>query len=676
MSAKVRKCFTSTLWWVPRCLALAAVASGCSDTTVPTESRVKAPPMPAFAIVYDGQINQSDSYVAQDITSTQSAVLQFSTPTYDPAVDGMVYSMQLPTESESDHIEGGYGYDGTTRIHEYNWGGEDYNSGIASATIINDVITYYDASGNPMAPVDPTSFANLVGTSTINSIGSGPSGGGGGGGGYCPETDPSCQQQMMMNLVVGDGSSQGSAGLRRPSSETTADGGVLVTIPIEANGRRGELKKLYKKRDGQWLLLTEDEQTEETVGKMTLKSTVHREHTKYVFHVNKEKDKERAEWKKNHPDGSPARVAPALTLQSVLARADGQPAHTQLSAGAIPRPRADFYVDNGPGQGLVLVHGVKSDENTWFPRMEPWLTGSLSPYAFAKILAPSLNWREGISYQAADLQGRASVVGPNALFIGHSQGGLLSRKVGQANPGYPGSLVKGVVTIDSPHQGAVIAKVLNWVDYQNIVNALRSSAFVKYCQGNMIACILDAAAAQGTVDDITASYSPSNSSRDLQPNSAALQALNSTTERFLRGGVQNTIDGRFKWARLYGDKNHNPEEPWGGRHLQRITSEFFLKMRHCHNAWWFPGSSVCGVVYSAILHLDEAFERHIDPAHSGSDGIVTYPSQIYPNTYSTVGAPRNFRIKDGDSHVGALKTVAVREAILRQILPFYGLPTK
>jgi pimeloyl-ACP methyl ester carboxylesterase len=445
-----------------------------------------------------------------------------------------------------------------------------------------------------------------------------------------------------------------------------------VTIPIAATGRRGEVKKLYKKRDDQWLLLTEDENTEENVGTMTLKSTVHREHKKYVFHVNKEKDKERAEWKKNHPAGAPTGVAPALALRDALAAA----APPKLSVSTIPQPHADFYVDNGPGQGLVLVHGVKSDENTWFPRMEPWLTGSLSPYAFTKILAPSLNWREGISYQAADLQGRASVLGANALFIGHSQGGLLSRKVGQANPGYPGSLVKGVVTIDSPHQGAVIAKVLNWVDYQNIVNTLRSSAFVKYCQGNMIPCILDAAAAQGTVDDITASYSPSNSSRDLQPNSPALQALNSTTERFLRGGVQNTIDGRFKWARLYGDKNHNPEEPWGGRHLQRITSEFFLKMRHCHNAWWFPGSSVCGVVYSAILHLDEAFERHIDPTHSGSDGIVTYPSQIYPNTYSPVGPPRNFRIKDGDSHVGVLKTAAVREAILRQILPFYGLPTK
>gem|GEM_PF-6894422 len=90
-----------------------------------------------------------------------------------------------------------------------------------------------------------------------------------------------------------------------------------------------------------------------------------------------------------------------------------------------------------------------------------------------------------------------------------------------------------------------------------------------------------------------------------------------------------------------------------------------------------PGvTSVCGLVYSAILHLDETFERHIDPTYSGSDGIVTYPSQLYPNTPSTVGPPRNWRIKDGDSHVGALKTLQTRDGILVQILPFYGLPHK
>jgi len=309
--------------------------------------------------------------------------------------------------------------------------------------------------------------------------------------------------------------------------------------------------------------------------------------------------------------------------------------------------------------------------------MEPWLTGSLSPYAFTKILVPSLQWRQNISQQAADLQGRASVVGVNALFIGHSMGGLVSRKVGQANPTYPGSLVKGVVTIDSPHQGLVIAKALNWVDYQNLINNLRSSAFVKYCGNNFLGCLLDAAAGEGAASDISTSFDPANgSAADLQPNSAGLQSLAGANEPFIRGGVQNTIDGRFKWARLYGDRDHNPEEPYGGRWYQRVTSQFFLTMRHCHNAWWFPGSSLCGKVYSTILHIDEVFERHIDPTHAGSDGIVTYPSQIYPNTPSTVGPPRNFRIVDGDSHVGVLKTVSVREAILRQILPYYGLPPK
>jgi hypothetical protein len=195
----------------------------------------------------------------------------------------------------------------------------------------------------------------------------------------------------------------------------------------------------------------------------------------------------------------------------------------------------------------------------------------------------------------------------------------------------------------------------------------------------MIACILDAAAAQSTSTDLTTSFDPANnSSQDLQPHSIGLQTLNNANEPFIRGGVQNTIVGRFKWARLFGDTQHNPEEPWGGRWDQLLTSQFFLVMRHCHNAWWL-GSRItfpCAAVYSAILHLDETFERHIDPTNSGSDGIVTYASQVYPNTASTVGAPRNWRIVDGDSHVGALKTISTRDAILVRLLPFYGLPPK
>ncbi len=183
---------------------LAALLAACSDGTMPTDTKhSKSPPMPALAVLYDGQINPVDSYVAEDVSSTESAVLEFSSPVYDPEVDGMVYSMQLPTEYESDHVEGGYGYDGSTRINSYNWGGEEYNSGLASSTLINDVLTFYDAAGNAIAPLAPTVFTESIGTTTVNSIGSGP----GGGGGYCPESHPDCGAVLMTNLIAVPGSS-------------------------------------------------------------------------------------------------------------------------------------------------------------------------------------------------------------------------------------------------------------------------------------------------------------------------------------------------------------------------------------------------------------------------------------------------------------------------------------
>lgn len=660
-------------------VALPIALNACSDGTAPSDAKLKSPQMPSLAVVYDNAINQADSYVAEDVSSVESATLEFSSPTYDPVVDDMVYSMELPTESESDHIEGGYGYDGSTLINMYNWGAEDYNSNIASAKIVNDAVTYLDAAGNVIPTLEPTLFTDVIATTTVNSIGSGP---GGGGGRYCPEGSndccpPTADQCPGMNMLVGDGPSR-PINVTRPTAVDTTDG-VLVTIPIdEAGGRRGQLRKFYKKRDQQWVLLTEDEQTEQTLGSATLKSKIHRDHTKYVFHSNAEKDKARAEWKKNHTAARPIRASGGDPLARFTRPRITAPGVAQNARMSVPQARPDYFVDGGPGQGLVLVHGVISDETTW-SRMEPWLTGDLSQYAFSRILVPSLNWRQPIRDQAADLEGRASVVGPNALFIGHSLGGLVSRRTGQANLVQQEPLVKGVVTIDSPHQGAIIAKALNFVDYQNLINNLRSSAFIKYCNKTAIACILDAAAAQSMVTDLSIAFSPSNgSAADLRPGSSSVQSFNSAYEPFIRGGIQNRIEGRFKWARLYGDKDHLPEEPWGGRWDQRLTSQFFLTMRHCHNAWWLgPGlTGPCGLVYSTILHLDQSFERHIDPSQAGSDGIVTVPSQNYPNTPSNSGAPRNFILLDGDSHVGALKTAAVRDGVLNQILPFYGLPHK
>src|SRR5207249_9458037 len=136
-----------------------------------------------------------------------------------------------------------------------------------------------------------------------------------------PESDPSCSPPMEMSVSVGERSNPRSAGLGRPSSSSTVDGSVLVTIPIDTNGRHGELKKLYKKRDGQWVLLTEDEQTVQTFGTTIVRFTIHRDHKKYVFHVNSDKEKERAEWRRNHPAGTPTRVAGTPSFQRLATRA-------------------------------------------------------------------------------------------------------------------------------------------------------------------------------------------------------------------------------------------------------------------------------------------------------------------------------------------------------------------
>ncbi len=101
------------------------------------------------------------------------------------------------------------------------------------------------------------------------------------------------------------------------------------------------------------------------------------------------------------------------------------------------------------------MHGFFSSGNTW-NRMEGWLN---QDFRFGAEVTPSYTSTNSLSSQGTSLFNEiGSVGGGNYILIGHSQGGLISRYAAQqyqiANPKQ--STVKGVVTIDTPHQGAAL----------------------------------------------------------------------------------------------------------------------------------------------------------------------------------------------------------------------------
>jgi pimeloyl-ACP methyl ester carboxylesterase len=608
--------------------------------------------------------------VADDADFAISNTLSFSTPTYDPVADAQVMSLDLGTRYESQHIEGGYSTDGSTLINEWNYGDQDFVGSAASVHINNDNATVYDAYGNVVPNYDDAALSSYTG-STINTIDANS--------GACPESHPECNPPMDMSISVGSGAGAMTYSAR-PSLQYQGEN-VLVTIPISdpegsasSKGPHGELRKLYTKRHGQWVLITEDETTQETFGTITLNTSLHVEHKNYSFHDNPAMDAERAAWRKTHKNVATASMATPTRTSSAL-----MPAIQRITVP--PSPRRDIVENGGPGQGVVMQHGVASSEATW-SMMKPWLTGPSSPFVITKVLVPSLQWQYGVATQAADLESRASWVGPDAVFIGHSMGGLVSRRVGQDNASYPGSLVKGVISIDSPHQGATIAKSLRYlVDYQRLNSDLRSISFLKACNhGWAWICAWSTYAQSGAVDEMNTQFDASyESSNDLLPGSSALQNLNARNEPFLRAGITNNVQGRFKWARLVGDFTEGPSEVGLGRSLQSKISSVFLNLRHCSHMWWLgPAAGFCKLIYLHVLLFDETFQHYIDPQNSGSDGVVTDPSQTYPNTptSSGQGAPLNFTIADGESHVGALKSTVVRDIILQRAFPAFNVPAR
>jgi pimeloyl-ACP methyl ester carboxylesterase len=106
---------------------------------------------------------------------------------------------------------------------------------------------------------------------------------------------------------------------------------------------------------------------------------------------------------------------------------------------------------SGPRQNVVFQHGGFSDAGTW-ARMDPWLSADF--YLGTKV-EQTTGSRDRIATQGDRLLSAVQATGQNGfVFIGHSNGGLVSRYAAQRRP----DLARGVVTISTPHGGVHLAR--------------------------------------------------------------------------------------------------------------------------------------------------------------------------------------------------------------------------
>lgn len=323
---------------------------------------------------------------------------------------------------------------------------------------------------------------------------------------------------------------------------------------------------------------------------------------------------------------------------------------------------------------------------------------------------------------ATRLDGRGTL---DNLVIGHSQGGLVARRLGQKRP----DLVKGVVTIGTPHFGAPIAQAGS----ETIANAITDATDDLCDWGFFICAVLSEVQEEVVSGFITWGVGELvPAAGDDQPGSSFLTNLNSTPEAFRRASISVNVPFRWSWARLVGDNGSDRSLLVQGQPLKgqewasdveavfnfgwflrdiaqaiRFTVFAFGPGWDCSTAgyatywgacsdpnWieasvWLTVANILDTIGSFVTGTLNSLDRiWLDltigngwspvvpnqlPFGEGTDGFLPYTTQLYPGDPSADPGLRWFEILNSpESHSG--QTGSLRVLLqLREALSFHGV---
>lgn len=275
-------------------------------------------------------------------------------------------------------------------------------------------------------------------------------------------------------------------------------------------------------------------------------------------HINRGRDKQRKEARIDTPAPSRAhrRSSSVTGMQAGRALVPGSDGIRLCATGENNLARTV-----GPsGGGVVYQHGFCSDATTWSAMRqrvpETHRVGVEQSY--------SLKSTDSIDAQVDDLARRLSATGVGGnVVVAHSQGGLVARRLGQRRP----DLVSGVVTIGTPHEGALIASRPAYV----VADALND--FVSEpCFGNVCALALEVAEGQaaGLLASGVGYIVPA--AGDDQPGSALIRRVNGRSEyqyeTFRRASIAMNIPVRWAIFRMLGDARSSRDRLLRGEQLK------------------------------------------------------------------------------------------------------------
>lgn len=357
------------------------------------------------------------------------------------------------------------------------------------------------------------------------------------------------------------------------------------------------------------------------------------------------------------------------------------------------------------GIEVVYQHGLCS-EATVFQEFDARLSRSIS---IARARAFSLESTDRVEDQVTDLRAKlTNKPSPSQVMIGHSQGGLVVRRFGQRYP----EMVRAVLTIGTPHQGAYLADFGPESVRDLIAQVLSLQCFAAPLCDFLTDVWADVIAGRLTLG-LDAAVPVFENLRTGSPFHAA---LNSTPEFFPRVGIETVPSSRWNLARMVGDDRSpftrllDDKRP-GGDALVTSVAQVYAAARwmnaasiflmftvtpygggmDCNRqsvASYWPGCSYAGSLhqwYTAehqqyLLYLlydisgrimalmdrvDGTWNYLVDRKREGSDGLVHQPSQRYPNSPGTYAARRVAIIgRSADAHSGQPKSPAVMLATI------------
>jgi len=634
-----------------------------------------SPLLGAAALSKSSGINSSDTYVTFDETTIYQVTFDSSNSQGNSTPTPPWKRGAGPTRERTFHVEEGYDANGnlvlnTTFVNSV----PSSNPPVRRVTLSSGQLTFFDRNG---APVNGT-----VPGSNKAQLGLAPSAGLGG--------------PLLKGLAVQDIRAYARAtsavliGDPDPALAPGTTQSVTLRMPVHGPGD-GTLVRTFRQSSQGWVLAQVSSSRQTAYGTMSTTTN----YSNVFWHQNAANDLARTSADHSRPNSLPyARVESssiAPTGAGTLLPPSGCPPTVSKLSGA---------------QNVVFQHGIFSSGCAWNDSTFSMVGTLNQEFSFGTEIVPSLSSTDSLSSQSSALVSLIQTTGgSNYILIGHSQGGLISRSAAQYFQGHSPSTIKGVITVDTPNNGAFLA--LNGYSYlyagveslaNTITNDVGNLLFPVGCSDYYAgpACAIATAILSNALAAVTV-YGVNNAwpaTLDLVPGSGFLTNLNGQTENFIRVGIVSYSDQTWLIEHLGGDKVGGTTgglaavvaswAAWGSLEAGYLIYDQFSQtdcdpnnpnydQQACDadNSAMYAYSQVANDMVAVDIIWDSLVACTQNFCDVSSDGIVNSSSQYYPSN-----AAAQYVIGGADTHLASTKSGLVAQALYTELESAFFVPIR